>query len=292
MAFFFKCFPAIIEEGILYIAEPPLYKVDDKKNPFVINMLDYIKRYVEAVVKSYKIGWYDDRIKDPLEVQWMSQADIKEFLDSTARYVDTMHTIGDHYKTNERLIEMIYEEISYQNKIGSIYEMIHSLDIQQMMNRISAEFPEIYYDDKDNLIKGVIDGKYQLIEINESLIRRGLEIISLIQKWVGSPSVRLILKNKKTGTEESYNLLSILKILRKFQPNISHRFKGLGENEDEDIKTTIMDPNTRMLIRVQIGDIENDMKIMQMLRGGTPTDAQMRKLMMKEYKIPRELIDT
>ena len=66
----------------------------------------------------------------------------------------------------------------------------------------------------------------------------------------------------------------------------------VGENDASDIKTTIMDPNTRTLIRVQISDIENDLKIFQTLRGTSPLDASNRKMMMQQYKIPRELIDT
>ena len=80
--------------------------------------------------------------------------------------------------------------------------------------------------------------------------------------------------------------------MKKYQPNILHRFKGLGENDDDDIKTTIMDPNTRTLIRVHISDIENDMKVFQTLRGGSPLDAQNRKIMMREFKVDRESIDT
>lgn len=68
--------------------------------------------------------------------------------------------------------------------------------------------------------------------------------------------------------------------------------KIMGENNYDDIKTTIMDPNTRSLIRVQIGDIENDMKVFQMLRGGSPFDAQCRKAMMKDFVLDKELLDT
>ena len=44
MAFFFKLFPEIIIDGRLFIAEPPLYRVDDKKNPFIINKEDIYTR--------------------------------------------------------------------------------------------------------------------------------------------------------------------------------------------------------------------------------------------------------
>ena len=81
-------------------------------------------------------------------------------------------------------------------------------------------------------------------------------------------------------------------ILQKFQPDIEHRFKGLGENDSDDIKTTIMNPNTRSLIRVNINDFENDMRIFQILRGGSQLDMAQRRAMLKAFEISPEDIDT
>ena len=53
-----------------------------------------------------------------------------------------------------------------------------------------------------------------------------------------------------------------------------------------------MDPNTRTLIRVNISDIENDMKVFQVLRGNSPQDSFNRKMMMKKFKISKDAIDT
>ena len=63
-------------------------------------------------------------------------------------------------------------------------------------------------------------------------------------------------------------------------------------NDANDIKTTLMDPNTRSLIKVNIGDIQNDMNVFQMLRGNTPQDLEGRRQLMKTLKIDRSLIDT
>lgn len=289
MAFFFKLYPEIIQDGRLFIAEPPLYRVDDKKNPFVINKEDYVRRYVIAVAKEYQIGWIDTTNDS---IFWFNDKDLPKFLDSTANYVDNIASIGNHYKCNERLIEMIFEEIAFHGPMDDPRERLQAIDINTMMNNITAEFPEIFYDEKEKLIRGVIDGKYQLLELSESLVKRGMELIDLIMTWTIRPEMKYILRNRKTGQQQSYSMLGILKLLRRYQPTILHRFKGLGENDDEDIKTTIMDPNTRTLIRVNIGDIQNDMKIFQILRGSSPADAQARKEMMRAYKIPRELIDT
>ena len=306
-SFFFKLFPEIIQDGKLFIAEPPLYRIDDKANPFVINKEDYNNRYIQKVMKEYKVGDYHVRGIDNLpieqrEVNWLEKKELKGFLESTTSYVDDILMLAKHYMVNDRLVELIIEEcahigygselMGFDEQSKNIQKMIDSINIDRMMKRIGEEFPELYYDDKDKIIKGVIDGKYQLLEISERLIRKSVSLINNMETYGPDYGERLVLKHTKTGAEQQLSMLESLKILKKFQPNIIHRFKGLGENNDEDIKQTIMDPNTRCLIRLQISDIENDMKIFQMLRGQSPYDAQNRKLLMKSYKIPKDLIDT
>ncbi|MCM1215453.1 MAG: toprim domain-containing protein [Lachnospiraceae bacterium] len=292
-AFFFKLYPEIIEDGRLFIAEPPLYRVADKKNPFVINKEDYINRYVKAVTKDYKLGYKLDG--DDLKIEFLDPKTWAEFLSITSSYVQEIDTLTEHYKVNSRLLEFVLEEFAWFGYVQGgekINENIQKINIQHLMDRIGTEFPEIYYEDKTGLIKGVIDSKYQLLEISEQLIRRSIPLIEILKDWGPICGRSLVLKDTKTGSEHELSLLGILKILKKYQPNILHRFKGLGENDNEDIKTTIMDPNTRMLIRVNISDIENDMKTFQILRGNSPIDAMNRKMMMRSYKIPKDAIDT
>lgn len=289
MSFYFKLFPEIIQDGRLYIAEPPLYRVADKKNPFVINTADYIDRYVTLASKNYKVGYQESN--DDLDVKWFSKEQLSVFFDETSKYVRYMEQLVDHYKVNDRLLEMILDEFSrYGNESPS--SIIARLDVQHMMNFIGEEFPELYYDDANRLVKGSINARWQMIEISESLIKRGEDIIKIMIKWLPSRSGAIVLRDIKTGTEYRLSLLETLKILKKYQPDILHRFKGLGENDPDDLRATVMDPNTRTLIRVNIGDIENDMRIFQMLRGGTPMDALNRKTMMQQFKIDRDDIDT
>lgn len=53
-----------------------------------------------------------------------------------------------------------------------------------------------------------------------------------------------------------------------------------------------MDPNTRMLIHVNIGDYENDMDVFQMLRGGSVSDMARRKNEWNKFTITPDMIDT
>ena len=164
------------------------------------------------------------------------------------------------------------------------------MNIENLMEKIQNEFPEMEYDEKNHIIKGVINGKYQTFELSDRFLRKSKELLEIIFKWSKGKKLKLI--NKKTYSEHQLSLLGILKILKSYQPNILHRFKGLGENSDEEIKETIMDPNTRSLIRVNIEDINNDLKVFQILRGTSQSDLQQRKEMMKDFKVDRSIIDT
>lgn len=289
MAFFFKMFPEIIYDGRLYIAEPPLYRIDDKKDPFVINKADYVNRYVKLASKNYKIGYQD--IKKPLDIKWLDKEQWKEFLSDTSKYVDTIAKLAKRAKVNDRLLEMILEEYALVAKL-SLDNVHERINIQHMMNRIGEEFNEIFYDDTNNLIEGSIDGTWQSIEFSPYLFKKSISIINIMIKWLPTERGAIILRDTKTNTDHKLSLLGTLKILKKYQPDILHRFKGLGENNYDDLKTTIMDPNTRTLIKLQISDFENDMKIFQMLRGGSTVDALNRKTMMNAFNIDRDDIDT
>ena len=288
-------FPEIIEEGRLFIAEPPLYRVDDKKNPFAINKEDYNNRYMQRVMKAYKIG-----IPHGDDVEWLDKDQLHDLLDATTSYVDDIMMLSKHYLVNDRLIEIIIEELSdrkYDSSLAKtnpsyIEKIINEMDISSLMKRIGLDFEELVYDDTNKIIKGSIDGRYQSLEITERLLRKSGNLIQVMSTYGISDDKRLILRDLQTNSEQRLSLLAMLKILTKFKPTIAHRFKGLGENNDEDIKETIMDPNTRSLIRLNISDMQNDLKIFQVLRGSSPADAQARKVLMANYKIPIDLIDT
>ena len=294
LAFFFKVFPEIVEDGRLFIAEPPLYRVDDKKDPFVINTTDYLNRYVQKASKEYHLGYKKD-VND-VNVKWLEKKEWMDFLDQTKKYADDISRLQKHYnKISDRLLEMILEEFTisdFDTSSEDYSKEMKKINIQHMMDRIGEEFKELYFDDKDSVIRGSIDARYQEIEISESLVRNAKEIIAIMHSWMAPIGGCIVLRNIKTGNEQNLSLLGALKMLQKFQPNILHRFKGLGENDDEDIKTTIMDPNTRMLIKVNINDYQNDMAIFQILRGSSPIDMAQRRAMLKAYDLNIDDIDT
>lgn len=226
LAFFFKLFPEIIQDGRIFIAEPPLYRVKDKKNPFVINNDDYINRYITDVVKSYRVGIGDIK-KTPV---FMNKTELREFLSDTSSYTDDIEQLARHYKINEYLMEIILYQFGLTGmKLSeevTVDALLKNLNIQKLMTRINEDFPEIRYDDEHKLIAGSIDGKYQSIEITERIVRKGMNIIRTFIKYECQIE-KIIMQESKTNVLNEYPLLTALKILKKFQPEIEHYFKGL-----------------------------------------------------------------
>jgi len=227
LAFFFKVLPEVVKAGKVYISEPPLYRVDDKKNPFVVNMADYMNRYALMASKEYKLG-YKHKMAS-LDIEWLEKKDWIEFLDDTKTYVEDIQTLVSHYKVNDRLLEIVLSELitSGFDETASALSNIKKINIQHMMNRIGEEFGEIYFDDKDNIIRGVIDSKWQELEISEGLIRKATGILRIIRKWAPEEDGCIVIRNVKNFNEQNLSLLGALKILQKFKPNILHRYKGL-----------------------------------------------------------------
>ena len=232
LAFFFKLLPELIIQHKVYIAEPPLYRVNDKKDPFVKNMVDYNSRYVKAVSKDYKIGYMDSK---SIDAEMLDKDTLTKFLNETRHYEEDMLTLASHYKCrdrfcNERLLEMILEEFIYVGYDGKLppSEILKRINIQLLNNRIGEMFNEIYFDDKDNSFKGVIDAQPQYIELSEELIIDSREILDVLKDWVAPREGSLVLKENRTGIEHKVSVLEALTILHKYKPETVHRFKGLN----------------------------------------------------------------
>ena len=278
----------LIEDGRVYIAEPPLYRVNSKKNPFVVNKAEYTSRYCSAVSKDYRVGY---RVGAD-SFRWIDRKSLEEVLNDTRYYAEDLQELSSHYRVNDRLMEMILEEAALLRDIPE--NLASVMNVEHLMNEVNAEFQELVFDVKRGIINGSIDGTPQTIGITKEMVTRAdiVGLMDLIRKYKLPNGEKFILHSTKSKSDQMLSLLEILKVLRKYQPDILHRFKGLGENDYEDIRTTVMDPNTRSLIRVTIGDIANNAEVFKMLRGDSPIDRLNRREAYMNFKFDRDDIDT
>lgn len=213
---------------------------------------------------------------------------MEELFTNTASYVDDINSLSKHYEVPDRLLEMIIEEFVFQK----LWDDYHDINMDLMIKRINTVYPEIYYDENDKTIQGPAENKRRSIELSDRLYRKSRPLMTLISKYGPIPGRPLVLKNIKTSSELMVSLLEGLKILKRYQPDIEARFKGLGSNNANDIKSTVMDPDTRTLIRVQISDIINDAKTFGMLLGTSLEERRARAKLVSNYIITPEMIDS
>jgi DNA gyrase subunit B len=80
----------------------------------------------------------------------------------------------------------------------------------------------------------------------------------------------------------------LMTLCQKFQPEIITRYKGLGELDPVQLKQTTLDPNNRLLIKLTLKDLEEEVKKFRVLHGDSSEE---RKELMAHFKINREDLD-
>ena len=252
LTFFYRHFPELVENGYLYIAQPPLYKIKKGKQ----------ERYLKD----------DEELNDYLLQEAITDASLFTSKETPAiEGVALEKTVSKYYKTmavverlgkkyNEALLKAMLgmpriEDIKNTKKMNAwcqkLQEKMNSLGPASEMHKVEYKKKEVFY----------------ALEIY------GIETDSAIldESFVGSPDYKRIQKYsddiESMFGEDSYvqkgakeaGVLSFSKALsflldeaRKGQG--FQRYKGLGEMNPDQLWETTMNPETRTMLRVKIED--------------------------------------
>ncbi len=243
VAIFVQEFPEIINEGRLYIAEPPLYRLVRGKEHFYVATQN---EYIDACIKS--IG--DIKIEFP---QSHINIGTSEFVHQTFDYLTTLRDTAISRNVNAQLLEYVAWGIAIND--GDLNKFIKN--INKWLKRMTSVYPELGFDDVTNQISAVIDYNDQLVVLDEFLIESLKPIIDVISKY----GVMITYKSRKLNTEVTNTLSTFYVDMEKYYPTITNRYKGLGQSPAQVSKEVIMDPRTRRIIRLTM----NDALIMQQM---------------------------
>jgi len=260
--FFLMHLPEIIKQGLLYKAVSPLYEIHDKQKPFILDKKEYIEVFERRIRDKI-------RIKDNKEV--LTNEQMKEFLLKNRMYLDEIYRVANHFNIHPILMEFI---------------IIHS-DDKNFINDLQFKFPEMSVE--DNVISGIIEGKFQIVIIDDLFRKRINSLKVFIDK----------VNNKKmyydVSVENDYSsvmsLAEFFILCQKYKPKIKTRFKGLGELKSKDLWDTTMDPNKRILIKLTMKDVEKEVEKFRIIHGDGTDAISERKQLMKNFKIDREDLD-
>jgi len=250
LTLFFRQMKELIERGYLYIAQPPLYRIQEGKKE------SYIKN--EEELNKFLL----DRISNREKLVLRNGEEI-----SGKKFVQMVNGVIKFFKILEKLIKK-----GYNSKFLTKFLIKENIDRNVFKNLYAVEdlsykIRNAGFDVSDPIETGE-NGDYKIIVTEQ---KTGSEGFDLDWQFISSPEIKQLLKVSKDflvvnpgvqlisdGTEgkwieEPETLVS--QIVEKSKKGLNiQRYKGLGEMNPAQLWTTTMDPSFRSLLKVKVED--------------------------------------
>ncbi|MGE3316705.1 MAG: DNA gyrase subunit B, partial [Planctomycetaceae bacterium] len=289
LTFVFRHMRDLVQHGCVYIAQPPLYRVKQKKNT------RYVQTHEEMMQQLVELGRADASLK-------FADGTVFEG-DNFRRLVDLLLELDEPLETLERrgvdLKQLVLHHLTPENLLPRfrVYvgrqqhwfadkaEKDHFLEAEQA--RIGKEF-EVADETVENSAETsgkngdeahAHDARLQVIDlhevrsINETLKKLksfGVDLSYLVSPADrnGEPYYPFTISGDSTATKLG-NLREVVSTLRKLGEKGLQltRFKGLGEMDASELWETSMDPQKRLLLQVTMEDATAADEIFRVLMG-------------------------
>ncbi|RUM30341.1 MAG: DNA topoisomerase (ATP-hydrolyzing) subunit B [Aquifex sp.] len=269
LTFFYRFMPKLIEEGYIYIAEPPLYRVKKGKKEIYIKDDREFEQFLMNEIKER------GKLVDAKEVEYTGDElikllmRIKDYEDSYKALVKSKGEDIINFLLTHRVRE---EHLRNTAKVKELVEILTKdlpdYRVDTRYNEFEGAYDIILYDDKLGT-KTVIDANF-LSSLSYREVLEGIHI---------HLPVKVIFENKK---EEVNSLIEIYERFIDFARSGMEvqRYKGLGEMNPEQLWETTMNPKTRRLRRVRIEDAAEADRIFTILMG---EQVEPRREFIEEY---------
>jgi DNA gyrase subunit B len=268
LTFFFKEMRGLIENGNLYIARPPLFKIKRGKEELYISDEDSLHKSL------IKYGADDVIFKTALGNQ-LKEEELVSTLVKISEIIEIYNKVPDRY--DKKVLEQIAISGCLDvNKFSGSKEKTTEA-INYISNRINISRPDYdrgwqgeYSEDKGYIFRRELRGLQDNIIIDNNLLESQLiknlnSTYSELFQMFEMPG-ELILKNDKIKVYSPSQLFNTIQDLGKKGLSMQ-RYKGLGEMNPDQLWETTLDPKNRSLIQVKIDDEESTKGVFEDLMG-------------------------
>lgn len=232
LTFFFRYLPKIVENGYLYLAQPPLYRYKKGKKEI------YFKD--DRVMNAFLI----ENGIEALEVDNIGANDLVSYFKMVDHYRSTLDSLERRYA----LVELIRYFIENPDLIG--------LPLKELYVHV-----ESFLNAKGNniLSKSISDEDMHLFVQT----KEGLEELHVNDELFASPHFAeanyIFQKIQDWNLPLEGDLLELLTTVTDHAKKGSYiqRYKGLGEMNPEQLWETTMTPENRILLRITVDDAES-----------------------------------
>ncbi|AXC49194.1 DNA topoisomerase (ATP-hydrolyzing) subunit B [Paracoccus suum] len=265
LTFFFRQMPELIEAGHLYIAQPPLYKVQRGRSEVYLKDESAFEDYlVEQGIEGAALRLGDGQV--------LTGADLKRVVEEARVVRRVLRAYPTHYPrhiTEQAAIAGALAPGQVEaNAQGAADAVAARLDL------IAAEFERGWTGRPTQdggirltrLMRGVEEARLLDGPMLRSGESRRLGALTPGLQEIYSQPARLIRKDRETPVHGPLSLLQTVFI--EGEKGLSlQRYKGLGEMNPEQLWETTLDPEARTLLQVKIDDLAEADDIFTKLMG-------------------------
>ena len=244
LTFFFRQMRELVENGFLYIAQPPLFKVKRGKDERYLKdereLTQYLLKRIEEEVRLFSskgITIKGTRLKDFTKRMTI----VREYLSKLSKR-----------RIDKRVVEIVVEEIRERGNGRDSKEVFDSLfrklDSEGFQVLVEEEGLLVVFDGGGEIRKFRIDKDF----LNSYIVDEMISVENFMEKNGGSPFT-IELGQYKEIVEKKEELAERLMEVAQRGLYIQ-RYKGLGEMNPNQLWETTMDPYKRRLKRVTMED--------------------------------------
>ena len=278
LTFFYRQMPELIDNGYLYIAQPPLYKVKKGKK------LQYLQDDAEMTRYLLSLGSDGLLLRASKGAVPLSGEPVKRLLDEVGRFRSLV------LNTRRRADPVVTEALIRSTSLKA-EDLADKANVETAIEQIGAyvarKFPdislktEIEYDEERGLHNMLIETQngvtMRITKIGSDFLEAGdIEELRQIEdglRMLGEPPF-FASELSKDG-KESENPVEVGDIDelwawvdKRARKGLSiQRYKGLGEMNPDELWETTMDPDTRTLLQVRVQDAVEAEEIFSILMG-------------------------
>lgn len=261
--FFLVHWRPVVEAGMLYKALTPLYKIKDgDKYQFLVSKMRLFEAKVDNYVKNVELRDHKGHV--------LTKEEVRAFFTNNKNYTTILKELYGFCYTHPDIVEFT----------------IQFSDKKDFADRLRSVFNELKYE--NGIITGSYQGVYQFMAVDDMFRVKAAPIKQLIDTYDDGS----IYFDYKTADDSKWNknvsIGNIINAMTKYDQTIMARWKGLGTIPENIFWETVLNPDKRVLLQLNIDDIERDMQMMKVLHGNDP---KLRRELLQEYRLDKDDID-
>nr|WP_320016152.1 DNA topoisomerase (ATP-hydrolyzing) subunit B [uncultured Desulfobacter sp.] len=268
LTFFYRQMPDLVSSGYLYIAQPPLFRVGSRKSGVYLKneteYADYLIRRISSQ-KQIVINGQDT----PL-----TEDDFYAFLQDMTDYYNSMNQLHKRDYDTDLLFTLIKEGVSSKRFLE---EKTNLEALSDTLKNKGYTPEEIEFDQERSIYEmDILDnnGQTKLLRVGRDILgtndyqkmRQAYEKIKDLNQPPFSISSKAADAKTVTTLDDLNGLYEFLMAEAKKGINIQ-RYKGLGEMNADQLWETTMNPEKRIMLKVDIEDAEKADEIFTLLMG-------------------------